>query len=344
MNHDLELISRTLSSATAEAATVPELGMVISRQITRLVPHDGYMLRGTDPLTGAACFLAKEHGYGAAFYRELETEEILGQEKHTVAGLVKSARPVAVLESDAPGRRHSVQHEAIMNAAEVGSEMRVALTLKGMTWGVLVLLRGRGSRPFSATDAVNAGRLSRPLAGTLRQYVAGRFLRPVRSAPAPGVVLIDSSDTIRAVTRTGREWVRRLVPENVTADEDEIFAHVWNIALAARQPGRQALSRIPGPDGWIVLQAQPLDEPGVGGVAVTIQSASSDVLLPAAAVLYGITAREQAVIRRALDGLAVKQIARSLNLSLHTVNDHFKAIYRKTGVNSREELIASLSR
>jgi DNA-binding NarL/FixJ family response regulator len=344
MHPDLELISRTLPSATAEAATVPELGTVISRHIARLVPHDGYMLRGIDPLTGAACFLAKEHGYGAAFYRALETEEILGHDPHTVACLVKSVRPVAVLEYDAPDRRHSIQHEEIMNATEVGSEMRVALTLNGMAWGVLVLLRGRDSRPFSTADALNAGRLSSPLAGTLRQYVAGRFLRPVRSAPAPGVVLIDSSDTIRAVTRTGREWVRRLVPENVTADEDEIFAHVWNIALAARQPGRQALSRIPGPDGWIVLQAQPLDEPVPGGVAVTIQSASSDVLLPAAAVLYGITAREQAVIRRALDGLAVKQIARSLNLSLHTVNDHFKVIYRKTGVNSREELIASLSR
>ncbi|MFF1442778.1 helix-turn-helix transcriptional regulator [Streptomyces sp. NPDC058295] len=344
MDPDLELISRALFCATAEATTVPELGMVISRQIAQLVPHDGYMLRGVDPLSGAACFLAKEHGYGATFYRALETEEILGHDRHTVAGLVRSACPVAVLESDAPDRQHSVQHEEIMNAAEVGSEMRVALTLKGMAWGVLVLLRGRGSRPFSTTDAVLAGRLSGPLAGTLRQYVAGRFLRPVRAAPAPGVVVIDSNDTIRAVTVTGREWVRRLVPENVTADEDEIFAHVWNIALAARQPGRQALSRIPGPDGWIVLQAQPLDESGPGGVAVTIQSASSDVLLPAAAVLYGITPREQMVIRRALDGLAVKQIARSLNLSLHTINDHFKAIYRKTGVNSREELISSLSR
>ncbi|MET7457617.1 helix-turn-helix transcriptional regulator [Streptomyces sp. NPDC005574] len=344
MNPDLELISRDLSAATAEAATVSELGMVISQQIGKAVPHDGYMLRGVDPLTGAACFLAKEHGYEAAFYRALETEEILGRDRHTVVALVESARTVAVLVSGASDVRHSVQHEDIMNATEVGGEMRIALTLRGMAWGVLVLLRGRGSRPFSATDAAHAERLSGPLAGTLRQYVAGRFLRPVRGAPAPGVVVIDGDDTIRAVTKTGREWVRRLVPENVTADEDEIFAHIWNIALAARQPGRQALSRIPGPDGWIVLQAQPLDEHGSGGVAVTIESASSDVLLPAAAVLYGITSREQAVIGRALEGLAVKQIARSLDLSPHTVNDHFKAIYRKTGVNSREELISSLSR
>ncbi|PKT70453.1 hypothetical protein CW362_24145 [Streptomyces populi] len=344
MNPDVELVSRALSSAAAEATTIPELGRVISEQIMPLVPHDGYMLRGVDPLTGAACFLTKEHGYGASFYRALETAEILGHDQHTLVGMIRSGRPVALLESGPLGGRHGFRHQEIMNATEVGGELRVALATGGRAWGLLVLLRGRGSRPFSPADAVNAGRLSTLLAEALKQYVAGRFLRPVRSAPPPGVVVIDSSDTIRAVTRTGRDWVRKLVPDIETADEGEIFAHVWNIALTARQPGRQALSRIPGPDGWIVLQAQLLDEPGSGGVAVTIQSASSDVLLPAAAVLYGITSREQEVIRWALDGLAVKQIARALRLSPHTVNDHFKAIYRKTGVNSREELVSGLSR
>ncbi|MFJ7965370.1 helix-turn-helix transcriptional regulator [Streptomyces sp. NPDC096324] len=344
MNPDVEQTARTLAPAVTEATTIPELGSAISRHIAQLVPHDGYMLRGVDPITGAACFLTKEHGYAADFYRELESAEILGHGQHTLTALVGRGRPVAVLASDPPGERHRVRHQEIMNTTDVGSEMRVALALKGMTWGLLVLLRARGGRPFSTADAVNAGRLAGLMAKALKQYVAGRFLRPVRSAPPPGIVVIDGSDTIRAVTRTGHEWVSKLVQDAETADESEIFAHVWNIALMARQPDRQALSRIPGPDGWIVLEAQRLDDSDLGGVAVTIQSASSDVLLPAAAVLYGITSREQEVIRRALDGLAVKQIARSLNLSPHTVNDHFKAIYRKTGVNSREELLSSLSR
>ncbi|MEU4167027.1 helix-turn-helix transcriptional regulator [Streptomyces sp. NPDC026665] len=344
MNPDVERTARSLAPAVAEATTIPELGAVISRQIAELVPHDGYMLRGVDPITGAACFLTKEHGYAASFYRELESVEILGHGQHTLTALAGRGRPVAVLDSDPQRGRRGIRHQEFMKATDVGSELRVALTLRGLTWGLLVLLRESGGRPFSAADGVNAGRLAGPLAQALRHYVAGRFLRPVRSAPPPGIVVIDSSDTIRAVTRTGHEWVSKLVQDAETADESEIFAHVWNIALMARQPGRQALSRIPGPDGWIVLEAQRLEESDLGGVAVTIQSASSDVLLPAAAVLYGITSREQEVIRRALDGLAVKQIARSLNLSQHTVNDHFKAIYRKTGVNSREELLSSLSR
>ncbi|MGW1534514.1 helix-turn-helix transcriptional regulator [Streptomyces aureus] len=340
---DAKLISHTLLSAAAEATTISELGKVISENLAPLISHDGFMLRGVDPITGAACFLTKEHGYGASFYRALETAEVLGHDRHTLTNLVSKERLATVLGSDPRARRHSLQHLEMMNATEVGSELRVALCIKGTPWGLLVLLRGRGSRRFSPADALTAGRLSPSIAVALKRYLAGRFLRPVRSAPPPGVVVIDGNDKIMAVTQTGHDWMRKLVPDIEAEDRGETFAHIWNIAITARQPGRQPLSRIPGPDGWIVLQAQPLDASGSGGVAVTIQSASSDVLLPAAAVLYGITSREQAVIRNALTGLAVKQIARSLDLSLHTVNDHFKAIYRKTGVNSREELVASLS-
>ncbi|MFI2759049.1 hypothetical protein ACH5A3_09270 [Streptomyces echinatus] len=42
--------------------------------------------------------------------------------------------------------------------------MRIALIHEGMARGLPVLLRGRGSRPFSSADAVMAGRLSTPLA------------------------------------------------------------------------------------------------------------------------------------------------------------------------------------
>ncbi len=68
------------------------------------------------------------------------------------------------------------------------------------------------------------------------------------------------------------------------------------------------------------------------------------MLLPAIVAWHDITPREQTVIEQALEGSPTKHIARHLNLSQHTVNDHFKAIYRKIGVTSRDELIIRLSR
>ncbi len=80
----------------------------------------------------------------------------------------------------------------------------------------------------------------------------------------------------------------------------------------------------------------------MGDIAITTQPASAEVLLPAITAWHDITPRERTVLTQALEGLSAKHIARRLDLSPHTVNDHFKAIYRKIGVTSREELIAHL--
>ena len=38
-----------------------------------------------------------------------------------------------------------------------------------------------------------------------------------------------------------------------------------------------------------------------------------------------------------------EHIARTLTVSIYTLNDHLKAIYRKTGADGRDELIAALT-
>ncbi|MFE6838573.1 LuxR C-terminal-related transcriptional regulator [Streptomyces sp. NPDC057705] len=43
-------------------------------------------------------------------------------------------------------------------------------------------------------------------------------------------------------------------------------------------------------------------------------------------------------------GASVKQIARRLDLSAYTVNDHLKAVFRRTGADGRDELGAALTR
>ncbi|MFF3583201.1 LuxR C-terminal-related transcriptional regulator [Streptomyces mirabilis] len=48
------------------------------------------------------------------------------------------------------------------------------------------------------------------------------------------------------------------------------------------------------------------------------------------------------MVRHALEGLPAKSIARRLELSQHTVNDHLGAVYRMLGVSGREELFACL--
>jgi DNA-binding CsgD family transcriptional regulator len=44
-----------------------------------------------------------------------------------------------------------------------------------------------------------------------------------------------------------------------------------------------------------------------------------------------------------LDGLATKQLAAALCISPHTVQDHLKAIFAKTRLSSRRELVSHLA-
>ncbi len=56
--------------------------------------------------------------------------------------------------------------------------------------------------------------------------------------------------------------------------------------------------------------------------------------------LLALSPRERDVLVRLLKGDSRKQVATKLNLSVHTVADHLKVIYRKLGVTSRAELLA----
>ncbi|MEQ8264136.1 FHA domain-containing protein [Pseudohaliea sp.] len=52
-----------------------------------------------------------------------------------------------------------------------------------------------------------------------------------------------------------------------------------------------------------------------------------------------LSLREQQVFTEIGRGKQRKEIARDLNLSVHTVSDHIKAIYRKLDISSRQEAV-----
>jgi ATP/maltotriose-dependent transcriptional regulator MalT len=54
-----------------------------------------------------------------------------------------------------------------------------------------------------------------------------------------------------------------------------------------------------------------------------------------------LTPREMEVLSAIADGLGNKMIARRLNISLHTVKFHIESLFRKLGVRTRTEALAS---
>ncbi|MFD9635680.1 response regulator transcription factor [Streptomyces violascens] len=343
MTAQVETVRRSVPEAAASASTVTELGQEISRQVGRLVAHDGYMLSGHDPTSFMGCFLAREHAYDRQSLPRLLDDEFHGRDLHPFSQLANGSSQVGVLGYGTAEGQHSARLHDIMAPQGFAGELRIALVRDGIMWGTLILLRERNRPPFSPADALHAQLLVAPLTEAVKRFVRRLPLYPLRGAQAPGLVVFGSDNGIRAATPTGHDWLRACVP-NLHITDAELPVVVWGTTYTARLGDGPKQTLIPTPAGWIVVRGQLLTGGAAGDVAITVQPATVDLLLPVVAAWYGITRRERDVLELALEGLPAKQIARRLSLSPHTVNDHFKAIYRKTGVTCREELIAGLCR
>lgn len=73
-----------------------------------------------------------------------------------------------------------------------------------------------------------------------------------------------------------------------------------------------------------------------------MQPQVSESISPQAFV--GLTHRQRTVMLYLLDGMPRKEIAAHMEVSLHTVNDHCKELYRRFEVNSATELAARFLR
>jgi DNA-binding CsgD family transcriptional regulator len=72
---------------------------------------------------------------------------------------------------------------------------------------------------------------------------------------------------------------------------------------------------------------------------VVVEVAAAQATAPVLLIAHGLTAREAEVARLVLRGLSTTAIADSLHISANTVQDHLKAVFDKTGVRSRRDLV-----
>jgi len=209
-------------------------------------------------------------------------------------------------------------------------------------WGALVLLREHGRPPFSDQEVTATTAIAQPLTRAVKRVSVRPHGPPPPPLP-PGVVIVSLDDTAEAISPQAAAWFSDLHINGGLTTEDPLPYTVRVAAAAARTAGGAhagRLARIRTKSGrWLSLAACPL---GGGRVAVVLQPATTDQLLPAIAAWHDLTPRQVDVLRLLLQGHLIKQIARRLGLSPHTVEDHLKALYRKIGTNSHQELIATL--
>ena len=217
-------------------------------------------------------------------------------------------------------------------------------TRSGDVWGVLGLYRAPGDEPFSEAEKDFLRSIGGALADGARAALLLGQARDPDLPDAPSLVVVDSTWSVDSATPGAERWLEELpdgdpatgrLPSAMTA----VAARALRIA---RDPGSGdiAVARVQTKMGsWAVIHGSVILGSGDPRVALIIEVAAPGRLGTLLMSVYALTDREKDIAGLVLQGASTAQIAATLFVSAHTVQQHLKSIFDKTGVHSRRELI-----
>jgi DNA-binding CsgD family transcriptional regulator len=133
------------------------------------------------------------------------------------------------------------------------------------------------------------------------------------------------------------DWAAGRLPSAVLA----VAGRALRTARYPEAAGEVAVSRvISRSGGWLVLHGTSLVSSSSRRVAVIVEPAHPGRIVPLLMAAYGLTERE--VTRLVLQGNSTTEIAAGLFVSAHTVQQHLKSVFDKTGVRSRRDLVGKI--
>jgi DNA-binding CsgD family transcriptional regulator len=326
-----------------------ELLVEAARRIEPVVPSDGFFLAATDPQT-TLCI-------GAGLVQDLPKDmceptwnyEFLVPDYLKFVDIACSGSPVADLHEATGGRpERSARWREYGAVTGFRSELRTAFMLNGAMWGIGQFDRLGDAPRFSEEERAWLGRVAPVLAQGLRRAL----LNQPAIAPGqrgPGLLLLDGDGRVVSATREAAEWLEEvesvsLIPTRASLPvpvEVQAFAAHVRAATGEDGAGEARRARVRTRDGvWLLMHGSMLE--GGDQLALIIEPAKAADVAPLIVEAYGLTPRELEVTRSIARGLGTSQIAAALHLSPHTVRDHVKSIFEKTGVSSRGELVAKV--
>jgi DNA-binding CsgD family transcriptional regulator len=246
-------------------------------------------------------------------------------------------------------REQSLVWRELLHAYDVNDVASLVFRDRFGCWAFLELWRIGSGPGFTRADVEFMSGLTGVVTDALRRVQAETLgSTSARPDPTGPVVLVMSADLeVRAQTPETEQYLRILVPPD--EGHAPVPAGAYNVAaqLIAIESGiddHPAFARVhlTGRD-WLTLRAARI---GTGepsnkrDIAVTIESTSPSERLPLFARACGLSARETDLLRHLATGDGTREIAQRMYVSEHTVQDHLKSIFTKTGTRSRQILLA----
>lgn len=269
---------------------------------------------------------------------------------HKMADIARSEQGSSTLYEATEGDpSRSLAWNLYMRPYGADQELLVALrTRAGHVWGILGLYREPNRPQFSADEIQFLRELSPYLTeGARRALLVGEATDP-EGPESPGLVVLTENWHVESLTPGAEKWFLELpdgdwekgkLPPSILA----VAGRALRIAEETDVSSGVAFSRVLSRSGfWIVLHGAALVGNGSRRIAVIIEPAHPARIMPLLMTSYGLTEREQDVTRLILQGNSTTEIAARLVVSAHTVQQHLKSIFDKTGVHSRRELVGQV--
>lgn len=243
--------------------------------------------------------------------------------------------------------RYLGRHRETLDSLGVGDTNTVALRDQHGMWGWLELWRTADEPEFSAADRQTLASIAPTITAAIRRCHARTFELPA-TLPArmgPLVLMLSAELEVKAQTPATEEYLRVLLPPD--ADRRPVPAGAYNVGaqLIANEAGvddRPPMSRVRLRDGiWLTFRAGRVEEGD--DIAVSIEPCSPDERLTLFARAHALTPRESELLQQLVDGADTKTVAEAMFLSEHTVQDHLKSVFDKTGARNRRTLLARIT-
>ena len=352
---------RIESLAAPQPGTAPPDAMDLRRQVLAIlrevIDFDAYVWLLTDPVTTVGAAPLADVPCLPELPALIKAKYATPVNRWTA--LRHPAAPVGRLYDAVDGDlARSLVWREVMSRYAVGDVASVVFADQFGCWGFLDLWRTAAREPFSAANAAFLASAAAPLTTALRRCQARTFVAAApEGRPSPGPVVLMLDDDLRITSRTAasQDWLDLLLPPQ--PDERAIPASVYNVAaqLLAAEAGiddHPASTRVHLASGfWLILRAarlaadEPAPGPGPGGrgaatIVVTIEEASAAGRLDLFARAFGLTGREQELLGLLATGSDTRAMARQMALSEHTIQDHLKSIFTKTGARDRVTVLS----
>ena len=338
---DLAAAGSDHTRLAGQAVEAAEFSHDVNAVLLRTLHFDGWCLFGLVPETGGRT--AQFSGRGTEQTAEMARNEELMSDVNKYRTLAVAAVPAGWLSREHPAARHSFRLNEILVPLGFHSEIRLVLREHGRLWGGLALFRESPHRQFNDDDVAALCALAGPLTSAVREYPV-RPLGRRGSAPGAGVVALSPDNRLLAVSSDAQKWLDDLLPggEDET-NAGDVTRMIFDAAHAVRRDaGGLSGACVRTVSGhWLRVEGTALPL-GAADVAVLLHRAPPRELIETLALHHCLSPRESEIARLIVDGLASKQIARELGISLLTVNDHLRSVYRRCGASGREELFGRL--